>query len=96
MQRALTATSIKARGNGEIGTLEIVRQKNAKEGKPLTFKRRVLGPDGKIVLVPSTTVETTTLTGEERKCFDALVKAVDDGNQVVGHHAARYGTGAPA
>ncbi len=81
MQRALTSTSIKARGNGEIGTLDIVRQKNAKEGTPLTFRRIDVGPDGKIVLEPSTSVETTTLTGEERKCFDALVRAVDDGNQ---------------
>jgi len=78
MQRALTATSIRARGQGEIGTLEIVRQKNERESDKLTFKRRDIGPDGKIVLEPSTLVETRGLTGEERKCYDALVKAIDD------------------
>lgn len=81
MQRALTATSIRARGQGEIGTLEIVRQKNAREGDKLIFKRRDIGPDGKIALEPSTEVDTAALTGEERKCFDALVKAVDDAQQ---------------
>ena len=52
MQRALTATSIRAKGEGHVGSLELMRQKNASEGEKLHFESVTLGPDGQIVMRP--------------------------------------------
>jgi hypothetical protein len=83
MQRALTATSNRATANGDIAQLTIVRQKNDEEGRTLTFQKQSLGGKGKLVMVPATISKknATSLTGQSRIAYDALVKAIDDGNQ---------------
>ena len=48
MQRALTATSIKASANGNVATLTISRQKNDEEDVSLTFNKHPLGAKGKL------------------------------------------------
>ena len=81
LQRALTATSIKASANGNVATLTIVRQKNDEEDRTFTFNKHPLGAKGKLVMVPASPDRSLKLTGQNRLAFDALVKAVDDGNQ---------------
>jgi hypothetical protein len=78
LQRALTATSIKAASNGDVATLTIVRQKNDEEGKTLHFRKVSLGSAGKLVVVPEETgASGRGLTGQKKDAWDALVKAVD-------------------
>ena len=83
MQRALTATSIRATANGDIAQLTIVRQKNDEEGRTLTFQKQSLGGKGKLVMVPATISKknAASLTGQNRIAYNALVRAIDDGNQ---------------
>ena len=83
IQRALTATSIKAAITGDVATLTIVRQKNDEEGRVLTFRKQPLGDKGRIVMVPAAASVTKShrLTGVYKLAYDALVKAIDDANQ---------------
>jgi hypothetical protein len=79
LQRALTATSIKATANKDGATLTIVRQKNDEEGAVLHFRKMSLGSKGKVVMVPEEAGASAGhgLTGQKKDALDALVKAVD-------------------
>ena len=83
LQRALTATSIKAAASGDIATLTIVRQKNDEEGRTFTFRKQPLGGKGKLVMIPDESGggDARQLTGQTRLAYDALVRAIDDGQQ---------------
>ena len=83
IQRALTATSIRATANADTAQLTIVRQKNDEEGRTLTFQKQSLGGKGKLVMVPATISKknAASLSGQNRIAYDALVRAIDDGNQ---------------
>ncbi len=83
IQRALTATSIKAAITGDVATLTIVRQKNDEEGRVLTFRKQPLGDKGRLVMVrdDAAVAKVSQLTGQNKLAYDALVKAIDDGHQ---------------
>jgi hypothetical protein len=83
LQRALTATSIKAAVNGDIATLTIVRQKNDEEGKVFPFRKHPIGGKGKLVMIPDESGggNARQLTGQIKVAYDALVRTIDDGRQ---------------
>ena len=85
IQRALTATSIRAKANDKdsVAQLTIVRQKNDEEGRTFTFQKHSLGRKGRIVMIPATISKqkAASLVGDSRIAYDALVRVIDDGNQ---------------
>jgi AAA domain len=74
-QRALTATSIRAKGEGHTSTLELMRQKNASEGETLHFQSVTLGPDGKIVMQPCLAANTTHKLTENETILYGIIEA---------------------
>ena len=78
LQRALTATSIKAVVVEKAAALTIVRQKNDEEGKTLNFEIHPLGGKGRIVMVPSEAGNLASkLHGNNRIAYEAIVRAVE-------------------
>ncbi len=78
LQRALTATSIRATSNGPIAQLTVIRQKNDEEGRTITFQKHALGDKGKLVMVQDQSGAKISKTGELSQNLSAMLRILSD------------------